>query len=208
MAFFRTINIGERPKKESKQPPERYREIKVDRHNEGKNNGDVPENILNFSGPGSVVANYQAVKDESDNSNFLITVNPNVSYKLTDSQELRAELYRKLRAAMNRLGSGFHTKELLKPFPVMSQALGSTVKQYEFNIEIGNNKGFMHVHSILLLEGKAHIDVKKCTELLDAELKGYHEAGQHCYINVKAFRDQKAVINAYIHKTNPKQISN
>lgn len=200
MAYYRAIPIF--PPSAPPQMPSQKPIVQRMGQAQTNNNSDVPDNILKFNGPGTVQVNKQSVSDAAQSSSFLITVNPNASYKIIVTEEQKANLYRALRAAMNRLGSGFQTKEVLKPFPsVNPQPVTANVKQYEFNIENGNKAGFMHVHAILILDGKCHIDLKKAQTLLDAELGSYHEPGQHVYLNIRSFKDQKSVIEAYLKKS-------
>jgi hypothetical protein len=191
MAFVRKIPIFSQG--ENKQAP-------VQMNNEAKSK--APSHILNFKGPGTVIADKQSVKDSAQSSNFLITVNPNVSYKIAVSDQQKTDLYQSLDKAMKRLGSGFQTRELLQPFPAVNQqAVSCNVKQYDFHVEYGNKAGFMHSHAVLLLDGKCHVNLKKCRAMLDEEFAAYHQAGEHVHLDIKAFKDQKAVIDAYLRKS-------
>jgi hypothetical protein len=166
-----------------------------------KSSGDdgVPDNIRNFSGPGSV--HQIKYLDQINKSNFLITLNTNVSYKSLD-EEGRIALYNRTKLVMEQLGERFKSGEFLKQFGAGNHGkIKVNVTKYEFHVEIGNKHGFMHAHAILCCDEKCHINLglaRSFTHECYSDIHGDDKAG--AYINVKSFQDTESVIRAYINK--------
>jgi hypothetical protein len=165
----------------------------------GISDGDIPDNIRNFNGPGSI--NELKYIHMDNKSNFLITMNTNISYKDLD-QEGRINLYRRTEAVMTEFGEKCKSGEFLKKFGVTNHGpMKAEVTKFDFSIEIGNQKGFMHAHSILCVEEKCHINISAAQKFVhDAYVDIHGPNVKGAYLNIRPFRDTQSVINAYLQK--------
>jgi hypothetical protein len=166
-------------------------------------NHKVPTAVMNFSGPTTKKLNIVKEASRVVNSNFLITLNSNKGYKSL-SQEQRIKLSEDLFDCMTELGEKIKDKSLLKCATFRGKTAGSCdnvqVKKYEFSIEVGSNKGHVHSHAILMLDGVAQVDLAKANKLAQDCLATYYENGTKPHLQVKYFPSTEALISAYVAK--------
>lgn len=172
--------------------------------NESKSSGksskrEIPSHIKNFQ-PKQKHLN-KSYTDAREKSNFLITVNTNISYNQL-SEDARETLYFKLEDFMNELEGKFRSGDLLKVFGNGVQGRSDAgVEKYEFGIEYGSQKSLLHSHAILILNKKCHIDLKNANEYLEEFFSDVHEKGKKPYLNVRNFVDAQKMVETYITKT-------
>ena len=168
-------------------------------------NRKVPSAVLNFTGP--TTKKLGAIKPSTTrqvNSNFLITLNTNKGYKSL-SQQQRVKLSEDLHDCMTELGEKIADTSLLKCATFRGKTAAGTcdnikVKKYEFSIEIGSNKGHVHSHAILLLDGVAQIDLSKANKLAQDSLAEHYPSGAKPHLQVKYFPSTEALVAAYVDK--------
>ena len=167
-------------------------------------NRKVPSAIMNFAGPTKLKTGGELKQQQKQvNSNFLITLNTNKGYKnLTTDQ--RVKLSESLHDCMTELGQKIQDKSLFKCATLRGKSMGDCanveVKKYEFSIEIGNNKGHIHSHAVLMLDGVAQIDLTKANELVQESLASYYSSGTKPHLQVKYFPSTEELVSAYIVK--------
>ena len=165
---------------------------------------DIPAEIVNFNGPASSIRKYTPHGDTVNKSNFLITVNPNVSYKLLDLEK-RVALTRHLRAVMAQIGEKLKSREFLKSFSSQSRpgkqfgTDGAEVTKYDFTLEQGLKRGFIHSHAICLVNKKVHINTKAANEWLQNQFNDWQTSGKP-YLHVRSFPSTESIMQSYLNK--------
>lgn len=150
------------------------------------------------------VVEWQGVKKRSakeerkaGTSNFLITINPNRSYKKQSPEERQAV------AARLRLVSKTFVEHLQKGHFIKGKGAKLTkvpkTTKAESRLEIGSTSGFIHTHALVSFDGVCHIDLAEARKWLAQALEPILGDGKF-HFNVKAFADTQAVIAAYIAK--------
>lgn len=133
---------------------------------------------------------------ESKKSNFLITANPNISWRsLTDPQK-KVSVAKKLIAFGKNLEVNLRNHKLLKDFATPGYK-HPQVTDYRFSIETGGQNGFIHLHAIAMFDGYTQLRLPVLKEFLD-RCMGSDSAGG--YVNVQAFKDTKKTIDEYVAK--------
>ena len=110
----------------------------------------VPEHILNFKRSAPKSTEYKAAVDKT---NLLITVNPNVKYDSLTPAGVK-KLYTALDGCMSALEAKLKSREWLKPkIGSQSKRVTANLIYYKYNVEIGEQLGYIHAHEI----GRAHV---------------------------------------------------
>ena len=118
-------------------------EVKADKP-EDNNEVTVPDAILNFN---RVSASKRKevdpeVKQARNNSNLLITVNPNISINSLTTDDRKA-VYIALKSAGDNLPKVLDTQHLVKPRGLPQVGFKAPpVAKYQSSVEIGNERGF------------------------------------------------------------------
>jgi hypothetical protein len=162
---------------------------------------NIPEDILNFSkGKSKKKVVDTEVKQARNASNFLITVNPNVSINTLDTQG-RKDVYRALLSAGEGMRAEIEKNNLVKPRGLPRIGFQApAIKKFESSVEIGSEKGFLHLHILISFDGECHIDLQPTINYFFQWLKRWREKPSEIYVNVRYYTDLAAVMVAYLAK--------
>lgn len=157
---------------------------------------DLPEEFLQFTKP--TKKKVDAKPKVQANSNFIITINPNISYKKL-TQDTKIQLGRQLLGLGNSMTQSMSTGQFLLPKGSKTRDPTSTfvppkLISAQTKLEVGQEKGFVHIHSVVMFEGQCFVDL--------VALRDYSRQvmGRVCKVQVKAFNNTVAVMEAYINK--------
>lgn len=163
----------------------------------------VPDAIINWVGPGQKKKATLTSGRSPQKSNFLLTLVTNLGYKRFDTSG-RIKLAEHLNDVMEEFGEGLQSGEFFKCASIRGKTfdcMNVGVEQYEFTLEIGDQKGNVHSHAKLVCDGIVHLDIAKCNKFAADAFKEYHEeSGGKPYFNVRSFPNTEAIIDAYLHK--------
>lgn len=152
------------------------------------------QRVMNWTG---VQKRSAQVERKAATSNFLITINPNVSYKNL-TPETRMALAKRLRdvsvAFMQHLKAGRFIKGKGEKLTQKPNAVNAQTR-----LEIGGTSGFLHTHNIVSFDGVCHIDLVEARKWLNKELASV-TGGKSVHFNVASFTDTQKIMAAYISK--------
>lgn len=153
---------------------------------------DIPRGVFdNFK----VLENKPKYKKKTlMQSNFLITYNPNISYRALIDTEARMRVFKKLVALMRNIEVNLKNKKLLKEY--QNVPIGN-LAQFSYSIEQGLKRGFLHIHAIARFDGYAQIRIdtlrKFCNDAMAPDSKGG-------MVNIRTYTDSQKMIEAYVSK--------
>lgn len=150
---------------------------------------DIPDDVML---PGPTPKKKERKTDGT--SNFLITCNPNISYRTVQTAEAKKAVARKLIAFGQNLGLNIRNHKLMKE--MMNKPYPNVVK-YEFALEQGNKQGFLHIHAIVMLDGYCQLRLPEMKKFLDRCMAPESNGGM---VNVVPFKDTAATIAKYVKK--------
>ena len=161
---------------------------------------DIADVVANFNtNPGRKAKSKANIdyKQAANNSNFLITINPNISYRALDTDAKRIEIATKLKNISEFLKIKLSQGVLCKPKGVGSKTKWRPPALISFHSEIeqGQMKGFLHIHCLVKFNGTCHIDLANLNRLL----KHAFNRAVHC--QVKFYQDSSIALQAYLKKT-------
>jgi hypothetical protein len=166
----------------------------------------VPDAIVNWIGPNREVKQQQSQAFKTGvltESNFFITVNANLGYRRFNQQG-RVNLAEHFDEVMREFGQLLESKEMLQCATIRGNyydCKNATVKQYDYSLEIGQQKGNVHSHAVLMLNGVAQIDEKKARKFFADKFSEYHtESTGNIHLDIIPFRSNEAVLKAYMSK--------
>lgn len=161
---------------------------------------EIPSHLIELKTP----ARKQKVKATTQNSNFMITFNPNVSHRALNTPEKKAGFVRGLLALGRNIKLNLENKLLLKEFsdhPLTNVKLS----YWDFEVEQGETRGFLHVHAVVKFTGYCQINVpalkKFANDFMSSVVQKFgiqEKAGG--MLNIKAFRDTAQDMLSYIRK--------
>lgn len=128
-------------------------------------------------------------------STFIITINPNVSYKTLKTKEDRIKYIERFEKIINVVKGLFKDKTLLKKFH-NNNICEDPVETFEYAIEMGKKTGFIHAHILLSLKCPAHIDQTNLRDLVCA----WRGDNKKCHINIRFIYNPLDAVNQYINK--------
>ena len=160
---------------------------------------DIPDEILNFE-PGKLTK--KKPKDSSKyikevkKSNFLISINPNISHRATPTPELRKQLALGIQAVANEINKRFSAGEWLKPMKkTTTEWKAPPLESYKAKLEIGSQIGFLHVHILASFDGTCHVDLTQLREFLNGVFK------RKVHVQAKFFQNAALALEKYVEKT-------
>jgi hypothetical protein len=131
-------------------------------------------------------------------SNFLITINGNISWRTIADLPTRTKVYNEYSDAIEALSAGLTDGSLLKAHPGDrgKQAPAPKLTKFDSRIEVSNKNGWLHAHCIATYDSRIHVDLAK----MKAEVSRYMPSSQKVYVNVRHFQDVSEIIQAYVNK--------
>lgn len=155
----------------------------------------VPESIVNGTAPAVKIKPKKTSTSISKHSNFIVTINPNISEKQTDTPEARRELGGKLLKINAMIKERFQKCELLKKRGSSGDDWKCPVlEDYKTQLEQSEDKGWIHSHALVSFAGEVHIDVNSARAMIKEMFpNGFH-------FDVKYFRDTKKIVEHYVGK--------
>lgn len=154
-----------------------------------------PDEIKNFTQP-NVKTREQKRKIPS---NFMITINSNISHSKLQDTNTRIYLSKKLASCCENIKHNLANGNLL--YEHMDQPLAKLI-MFKYSLEIGTKKGFLHAHAICSFNGWCQIKLPAlkslCNTIMSPDSNG-------CFTHVQAFKDNKAMIESYISKHNSEE---
>jgi hypothetical protein len=126
-------------------------------------------------------------------SNFIITANPNVSYRTLTNPQDKIKFAKKLIAFCKNVQHNLANHKLLKEFTTAGYKFPNLTR-FEFAIESGDRNGFIHAHMMVMFDGYCQLRLPILTELLN------HSMGTTGYINVQSFNDTTKLVSQYVAK--------
>lgn len=155
---------------------------------------EIPDAIRNFKG----VPKKERVKATQQNSNFFLTYNPNVSYKYFKTTAERVKFSKKLIALFRNVGFNLGNKKFLKEFSNIDTRT-TKLDSYNFKIEIGEKRGFIHVHAIVLFNGYAQLNIQRMKSFMDGFLSTADKKIRGA-LSYKLYHDPTKIMERYINK--------
>ena len=152
----------------------------------------IPDQVLNFTPKQP----KQYEKKTSQTSNFIITINPNISYRSLQPDQV-VNSTKALIAACKNLEINLSNGNLLKDFPSNSQYKMPKLTKFEFAIERGEQNGFVHAHIIAMFSSYTQLRLGVMKDFINSMMSKYSKG---CYVNVVNFKDTTATIQNYIKK--------
>lgn len=160
----------------------------------------IPDDLLKD------VTDFKSDKQEKKHSklakksNFILTINPNFSYKQLDSVFKKKGLARRLILLNQELETGFKNGNFLKKKGLAKNWIAPPVISYDYKLEKGHRNGFIHTHSVLRLDGTAHVDVSKLRNHIKTSVNGFKRP---IHLDVRWFQSStENIMDAYINKSN------
>ena len=92
---------------------------------------EIPDAVRNFTPPAKKVRE----KKTANKSNFIITLNPNISWRSVNSNDARLLATRKLIAVCKNVELNLANHKLLKDFPSAATYKHPTITKYHYAIE-------------------------------------------------------------------------
>lgn len=152
----------------------------------------IPDQVINHNQKPP----KQYEKKTNQTSNFIITINPNISYRSLDKEQL-IKASKSLIASCKNLEINFINGKLLKDFPSNSQYKTPKLTKFDFAIERGEKNGFLHAHIIVMFDGYTQLRLGVMKEFINSMMSKYSKG---CYVNVVNFKDTTTTIENYIKK--------
>jgi hypothetical protein len=151
---------------------------------------EIPDAVLQQQPPQT----KPAKRATTQTSNFLITANPNISWRELQDKATRITAAKKLISFGKNLEVNLRNHLLLKefvdkPFP--------NVKRFEFSIETGDKNGFLHLHAFVLFDGYCMLRLPALPELLNRIMAPLSKGGK---VFVQPFKDVAETVKNYVHK--------
>lgn len=132
----------------------------------------------------------------ADKSNFLITINPNISFKTLPDNATKKAVAKKLLSAGKHIRAKLSNGIFCKPKGMRTPDYKHpALIKYKKELEMGGKKGFIHMHIIASFDGVCHIDLSKLRDYV----RGHF--GRNVHLQVKYFQNTQTAMEAYIEKT-------
>lgn len=133
-------------------------------------------------------------------SNLLITINLN--NKIGISPDQRKVLAKRLDMAMANYGKALSEGRFLKGRKLDRNWRPPPLRPggYEYTIEIGGQRGTIHSHAMCKFDGSTHIALSESRDYFKQQLADVL-TGKNLYFDVKSFRNDDEILQAYISKT-------
>lgn len=172
---------------------------------------DIPTEILNFD----IQAFHNKRKKEKKQkalhrklarkSSFLYTMNPNYSVRALNTRDKVARLYRRIDKFNIKLRDNMNNGNWTKPKGQPGVGwVKPKIEKFQTQIEYGTEKGFMHTHGLISLDGEAHVDLAKVREEAAKWFGGkVHLSFKYTQLNSREVLDQ--YINK-MHRQNPEEL--
>lgn len=127
-----------------------------------------------------------------NNSNYLITINSNISHYLLKQQndEWRLKLIQIFKLVSQNLRDNIN--DFTKEGSPVVKVLG-----FRSNLEVGTLKKFIHQHCLLELDNKALLDLNKMRKFLKEIFEGYSNGP---YLNVRFISNNMKAVESYVEK--------
>lgn len=156
----------------------------------------IPRDVIAYE-PGSDQKTDQEYKRIARKSAFLITINPNISYKILNTPEKRKMLARKLIRLSEDIQNQFIKKQLITPADPKTNC---NVEKVKYKIEIGGKRAFIHSHLIVQFSDKCKIDLPAIRAFAkDGSQFGFKN--RKVFITLKPFQaHSEEVIEKYVLK--------
>lgn len=156
----------------------------------------VPDNIIEGNAQTAIKASTKTKTSIAKYSNFLITINPNYSAEKISTPELRKEVGGKLIMLHEFLKKEFTEGRMLKkrsssPDDWKCPPVDSIGP---WKLEVGDNKGWIHMHFMASFHGEVHIDVNA------VRAKSNEVFGQKTHVDVKYYKDNNKILHHYVGK--------
>jgi len=159
---------------------------------------DLPAHLMGDLRPGAVAEAKKDYRRLAHSSNFLITINGNISWRKISDVPTRTKVYNEYSDALEALSAGMTDGSLLKLHPgdVGKNLPRPRLTKFDSRIEVSNKNGWLHAHAIATYNGRIHVDLAK----MKAEMQSHMPSSQKVYVNVRHFQDVSEIMQAYVNK--------
>lgn len=163
---------------------------------------EVPEHILTAKIEHKRQNTVSKAKLRAKTSSFLITFNPNVSYKTIEHDiEKRKELGQRLLKLSYEIEQAFRAGLMLKPKGGVAEEgwRPPPVNEFKSELQLSQDLGYLHTHNIVKFLGVTHINNKALRNFIEERgWKGFH-------LNVRFVYDYAENARNYIARDNPSE---
>jgi len=153
----------------------------------------VPDKVLNAAPP----KKKKRVPKTKQPSNFLITANPNVSWRDLETKDQKLKAAKQLIIFGRNLEVNLKNHKLLKQVNTIPDYKFPNVTNYHFAVESGSQKGFLHLHAIVSFDGYCQLRLSTLQQLLNTCMAGISTGG---YVNVEYFPNTQELVQQYVNK--------
>jgi len=153
----------------------------------------IPDKVLNAAPP----KKKERVPKTKQPSNFLITANPNVSWRDLQNRDQKLKAAKQLIIFGKNVEVNLKNHKLLKQVNTIPDYKFPNVTNYKFAVESGSQKGFLHLHAIVSFDGYCQLRLGPMQQLLNTCMAGISTGG---YVNVEYFPNTQELVQQYVNK--------
>lgn len=147
-------------------------------------------------------------KVSAKRSQFMLTINPNISSTLYDRDiEKRIEISNKLLDLNDVLQTEMARGRFIIPMPksrVSDAWRPPQLTRYVTELQIGGSMGWLHSHSMIDFGGLCFVNVNEMRDFIRSMPNGFHKFN----LRIKFIPDTKALAESYIERDTPKSVGN
>lgn len=141
------------------------------------------------------------MKKISRASNFILTVNPNISYRsLIINEERKRVVLSGLQELGNELEYFFENGSNWNMVSIEKKDIN--LINYQYSIEQGKLKGFVHLHGLIQFDDRVIMDLPKLKKFVTSYLKqtGVVLDNRNIIVQLKYYKDTTAIVKKYLEK--------
>lgn len=144
---------------------------------------------------------YGKQTNKYQKSSFLITLNPNISYLSLDTKAQRVSLYKRLVEYIEDVKEGLDFYNSSSDYSFVKMLKNNKIcinplQDFQYAIEIGKKKGYIHVHMLAVFKCPIHINQAK----LRAFSNEIRDDGEKVHLNIKYIHNPLNSVLGYISK--------
>ncbi len=129
-------------------------------------------------------------------SNFIVTINPNISTKKTPTPDARRTLGARLLQLNDAIKTQFSQGLLLNQRGAKSADwVCPPLESYQPSLEISSKNGWIHSHATVTFNGEVHINLAALRSFIK---ESYFPNGFH--LDIKYYKDTAKIVNFYVNK--------